>query len=405
MNYVAYVANVKERLGAQGFTELSLPDDLNSRFALSQERAESWGQLVILLAGKVNMVESAEREAMVAAAGAWVRSLRKGEKGCHAILVFPFDRKVKEAESEAITGLRQEDPAKRWSVIPWTADLEVELLDRHVGFPPVPADVARALTEVPRTRVAEMVRRSTGPRIGRPRLLADMSYLPATRLILATTIAYYLWSILMGDTGNLLGGLGGILAGPQRQALIRWGANQGMLVLSEGQQWRLLTHILLHGGLLHLGFNMWALWRLGPHVEMVYGTWRMLFIYLVAGVVGGIGSTAFRADLITSVGASGAVLGLLGALVYFGQTFKDRPLNWHGLWGPVAINLLSGFFIPFIDTYAHIGGFLGGLIAAFIAGVPGRRQPWQIYGMAALGLFLVLIVVGLIPMPHMAATP
>ncbi|MFZ5826119.1 MAG: rhomboid family protein [Bacillota bacterium] len=401
MNYAAYIAHLKERLGEQGFGELALPGDLTDRFGLALERQEPWGRLLLVLAGKVNMTERTEQEALVAAAGAWVRNM---PKGAHLILVFPFDRKVKEEESEPIVRLRQDGPERRWSVVPWTADLEVELLDRHTGFPPVDAQVARALTEVPRTKVEELVRRSTGPRVGRPRVLGDMSFVPATRVILATTIAYYLWALLMGG-GGLLGGIFGVLAGPNLQTLIRWGANYGALVFYEGQQWRLLSHILLHGGLLHLGLNMWALWRIGQYVEMVYGTGRMLFIYLVAGMAGGIASTAFRPDLVPSVGASGAVLGLLGALIYFGRTFKDRPVNWHGLWGPVAINLLYGFFIPIIDNYAHVGGFIGGMIAGFVAGVPGLRRPWQPWAMGAVGLVLGLLLTGVIPLPHLVSRP
>lgn len=404
MNYAAYIAGVRERLGALGFTELTPQPDLTERFALTLEREERWGRLVIALVSKLNMTDGAEREAAVAAAGAWTRALRRGETGAHMILVFPFDRKVKEEESEAILKLRQEGSDRRWSLVPWTADLEVELLDRHTGFPPVPPEVARALTEVPRGRVEEIVRRSSGPRVGRPRLLGSLSHLPATRIILALTISYYLWTLLMSGIGSSFGAMGGLfgglLGGPDTRTLLNWGANNGLLVFAHGQQWRLLSYMLLHGSIWHLGLNMWALWRLGQHVEMVYGTGRMLFIYLVAGVAGGIGSTAFRGDFVTSVGASGAVMGLLGALIYFGHSFRERPVNWQGLWSPVIFTLLYGFFMPFIDNHAHIGGLLGGLLAGFLAGVPGERKPWRSAAMATLAIGLALVVFGVIPLPH-----
>lgn len=399
MNYPAYIAGVKERLTSLAFTELTLPADLAGSIALALEREESWGRLIIALATQVNLTEPAPCEALLAAAGAWVRSQQRGERSCHLVLVFPFDRKVTDAESAAITRLRQDGPDRRWSVIPWTADLEVELLDRHSGFPQVDAAVARALTEVPRGAVEALVRRSTGPRLGRPRLLVSLDEVPATRLILAFTIAYYLWALLMGS-GGLLGGISGLISGADSDAMIRWGANLSPLVF-QGQQWRLLTHIFLHFGLWHLAMNMWALWSLGRHAEMIFGTGRMAFIYLVAGVSGGIASAALRPTPVFSAGASGAVLGLLGALIYFGSTFKNRPINWHGLWGPVALNLLFGFFVGFVDNYAHIGGFLGGALAACLAGAPGQRQPWRIGAMAVVSLLVALLVAGVIPLPHL----
>lgn len=401
MNYAAYIANVQDRLLSQGFTELALPADLAGRIALVLERQEKWGRLIIALAGKLNLAAPEEREGVVAAAGAW---LRNDPAGGQLILVFPFDRRVTEEESAAITALRQEDPNQRWAVIPWTADLEVELLDRHAGFPPVDLKVAQALTEVPRGAVESLVRRSTGPRVGWPRLGLSLDQVPVTRVILASTFAYYLLAVLMAG-GDALSGIGWVLTGPDRAVMGFWGANDTMRTLYEGEQWRLVTHMFLHFGLLHLGFNMMALWSVGRQVEIIYGSGRTAFIYLASGIIGGIASAAFRPGFAFSAGASGAVLGLFGAMIYFGLTFRDRPANWHGLWGPVAINLLYGFFLGFVDNYAHIGGFLGGVLTGFIAGVPGFRQPWRLGAMALFGALLALVVMGRIPLPHFGSAP
>jgi len=396
LDYPAYVAGVRERLTALSFAEAELTENLEQHIVLGMEREESWGRLIIALARQLNQTDLRQAEEQVAAAGAWARSAAE-ERACHVILVFPFDRRVEEEESAQILALREEGPDRRWSVIPWTADLDVELLDRHSGFPPVDAEVARALTEVPRGAVEQLVRRSTGPRIGRPRLVSGLSYLPATRLILATTIAYYIWTILIGGQG-LFGALNLVATGPNVGTLLAWGANHGEKALVEGQQWRLATYLLLHGGLLHLGFNMWALWRLGQYVEMVYGSGRMFFIYMVAGVTGGIASAAFRAIPVPSVGASGAIMGLLGALLYFGWAFRERRVNWQAFLTPVMINLLYGFMIPVVDNQAHIGGLLGGLAAAFVAGVPGERHAWRTWAMGAVAVLLVLVLGGVVPL-------
>ncbi len=399
MNYAAYLVNLKEQLLSAGFVAPAPSDGLTGQLGLALEREENWGRLIIALVGKPNIVEGAEQEGLVAAASDWVCSLPVRS---YLILVFPFDRRVSEAESQAILRLRQDGAEEGWAVIPWTADLEVGLLDQHAGFPPVPTGVLRALTEVPEGATGKAVQRRATPRSARPGPLLALDALPVTRTILAATIAFYLWLLLMDRMDSLFDIIGWVLGGPDLDTLIRWGANSGALVLYEGQQWRLVTHILLHGGIWHLGFNMWALWQLGQYTEHVYGSRQMLIIYLVAGVSGGIASTAFRPDLVPSVGASGAIFGLFGALIYWGWTFKDRPLNWHGLWGPVAVNLMIGFFLPFIDNYAHVGGFLGGIVAGFLVGAPGERQEWKRWLLIGVGALLVLLVLGLLPLPRMA---
>jgi membrane associated rhomboid family serine protease len=390
-----YTAQVRQRLLGQGFAELASPADIG--FTLTLARKESWGRLLLAVAPIGIGDQPAAREALSSASGAWVLNMqRQGAEPCYMVLIFPFARRVPDALSGAVKALRREDPQQRWGVIPWTADLEVELVDRHTGFPRVDDGVARALTELERGAVAERWERLTGPRIGRGAALRiDMGHMPVTRLILAATISYYLWVAIAA------GGLAALLGGPSAPALVTWGANDTRYVFGAGEQWRLFSHMLLHGGLLHLGLNMWALWNLGRHVEMVYGGGRMAFIYVVAGVLGGVASVAVRATTVTSVGASGAIMGLMGALVYFALALPGRRVDWRNLMGPVGINLMLGFFIPGIDNYAHIGGFIGGVLAAFLAGIPGERKPWRFAAMAAAGLVVLLLVGGVLPLPRL----
>lgn len=399
MNDQAYLAQVQAKLVDRGYAEHPVPADLSGRIPVALRRTEEWGELLLCIATGDDAAEASRREALVSAVGAWVRQeARRAEQPFYAVLVFPFTGGVSDELSEAIKALRIEDPQQRWGLITWTADLAVELVDRHTGFPPVDHEVAQVLTEVPRGAAEEAWRSATGPRLGaRRNPLGNLGYVPATRLILATTVAAYLAVILIGG-----GGLGNLLTGgPTGQSLAVWGANHGRLVIDYGQHWRLFTYMLLHGGLMHLGFNMWALWQVGRYVELVYGSARMVFIYVVAGVAGGIASTVFRSGAVLSVGASGAILGLMGALVYFAMALPGRRVDWQGLLAPVGINLAFGFLVGGIDNYAHIGGFIGGLLAAFLAGIPGQRKPWRLAAMAGVTVAMLLLLAGRIPLVHL----
>jgi membrane associated rhomboid family serine protease len=399
VNYPGYLAHLRDRLAALGFGGLEAPSDLAVHLGLSAQRTEPWGRLLLLLPAAPSTAAAAggeAREALLAAVGAWVRGLqRRDELPLYALVVFPFEQKVPDELSAAIRSRQQEDAERRWGVIPWVADLEVELVDRHSGFPRVPDQVTHALTEVPRGAVEEAVRKATGPRIGHHPLKVDLGYVPVTRFVLAITVAYYLWVLLVG------GSLMNLVSGPSANALIRWGANYGQAVLVGGEQWRYLTYILLHGNLLHLGMNMWAFWALGRHSEMVYGPMSYSFIYVVSGIVGGMASTLLRPGMSFSVGASGSILGLMGGLIYFAMAMPGRRVDWRGLLGPVGINLVFGFMFRGIDNYAHIGGLIAGFAAAFVAGIPGQRTVWRKAAMAATAALLLLILAGVIRLPHL----
>ncbi|MBP2016668.1 membrane associated rhomboid family serine protease [Symbiobacterium terraclitae] len=396
MNYGAYVVLVSYRLRQVGFLTEEFPPELEGRLALVVSRREPWGRLSVVLPARLNLTDPQERAALAGDCAAWVRSGR-GEEPWQMILLFPFDRRVADEEAEAVAALEERDPDGSWGLIPWCADLEVGLLDQHRGFPPVGPEVAQILTDVPEEPAPRRAERAEGPVRAAPRRMPQIGDFPATRVILALTVAYYLWTVLMG------GGLSRLVSGPDGMALILWGANFSLLTLAEqGQQWRLVSHLFVHGGALHLAFNMWALWQVGRYIEAIYGSARMLFIYFVAGVAGGIASVALRPGLVVSVGASGAILGLMGALIYFATTVRHRRVDWQGLLTPVAINLMFGLVYGRVDNYAHVGGLIGGLLAGFVAGVPGERGGWRRFGVPALGLVVALLVAGVVPLRHIS---
>lgn len=167
---------------------------------------------------------------------------------------------------------------------------------------------------------------------------------------------------------NLLDGLSPI--SPQPQQLLNWGGN--FLPATVEQPWRLITAMFLHGGLIHLGFNMWALWDTGRLAERFYGNGQMLLIYLVSGVAGSMASLFFAASRSVSIGASGAIFGVVGCLLaaIFTKPNKLPPelvrSMRSSMLGFVGYSLVMGFVVGFIDNAAHIGGLVGGLLMGFV---------------------------------------
>ena len=142
-----------------------------------------------------------------------------------------------------------------------------------------------------------------------------------------------------------------------------------------GEYWRLLTVVLVHGSLIHLLFNMYALWIIGPIVEALYGPSRYLGIYLLCAAAGSAASYATSPS--PAVGASGAVFGLFGALLVADRVHKPAlTRNARNLTTQIGIligvNLVIGFSMPGIDNAAHIGGLAGGRLAGLRAGAQGR---------------------------------
>lgn len=154
--------------------------------------------------------------------------------------------------------------------------------------------------------------------------------------------------------------------------LLAFGANLDVLV-KNGQIYRLFTCVFLHIGIFHLVCNMYSLYVIGKEVESLYGKLKFLIIYILSGISGSILSLAFNSNTILA-GASGAIFGLLGALLYFGyyyRTYLGATIRSSVL--PVIIlNLLIGFLNPGIDNSAYIGGLVAGILTSMLVGVPDK---------------------------------
>lgn len=196
-----------------------------------------------------------------------------------------------------------------------------------------------------------------------------------TYLFIAVQVVVFIWLELHGGSTN-------------NATLIKYGAKSNLLIY-EGEWWRLITPIFLHIGFLHLAMNTLALYFLGTAVERIYGNARFAFIYLLAGVAGFIASFIFSANI--SAGASGAIYGCFGALLLFSTIYPRLFFRTMGTNVIIVliINLVFSFSATGIDTAGHLGGLLGGFLAAGIVQVPNKKK-------LALQAVYLLLTIGLI---------
>jgi len=207
------------------------------------------------------------------------------------------------------------------------------------------------------------------PVIRRPWIRSGESTITLTHIFFGINIAVYLGMVLASGSpfqefpGN---------------ELVQWGANAGELTLS-GEWWRLLTCVFVHGGLLHIAFNMWCLWDLGQLSESLYGRWTFGAVYLISGLGASLASVTWNPHVL-SVGASGAIFGLAGALIAafkLGEFSLPRAAlsgTLRSLMVFVVFNLIFGAASGVTDNAAHIGGLITGLILGVLIALIAPQQ-------------------------------
>lgn len=148
--------------------------------------------------------------------------------------------------------------------------------------------------------------------------------------------------------------------------LISFGAKYNPLIKS-GEVWRLLTCAFLHSGFIHIGCNMYSLYIIGPQINQIYGAWRYFVIYIISCITSSLLSF-FMSPYSISVGASGGIFGLMGALLAFAIIERHRieKRSLSSLLQIIVINLFIGLNIKNIDNFGHIGGLLGGILLGYI---------------------------------------
>lgn len=188
--------------------------------------------------------------------------------------------------------------------------------------------------------------------------------------------------------------------------LLRWGMYPAAIAL--GDEWyRLVSSVFLHSGWLHIGFNMYVLFLLGPPLERLLGHGRFLTLFLVSGIGGSVASYAFSPIRTLSVGASGAIFGLMAAWIVISRRLDRDATQVVAL---LAINVVLGFVLPGIDWRAHLGGAVTGALVALALttgrGQAGRRRLGQqvlaiaviLAGLAAVAVWRTEQIQQLVPL-------
>lgn len=211
------------------------------------------------------------------------------------------------------------------------------------------------------------------------------------KLIIVVNVIMYLLSLLLDPRGAMAAqgfSLFSFLA-PSNRSLLLLGATGTYPVLRLHRFWSLLAANYLHGSLMHILFNMIALWEIGPLATREFGGWRMFVIYTLGGILGFIVSVFAGVPL--TIGASAAICSLLGALLYFGKsrggTYGNAVYRQLGGWA-IAI-FAFGFLVPGINNWGHGGGMAAGALLAFLFGYQDRRR--EKIGIKYLGICCMVV--------------
>lgn len=197
-----------------------------------------------------------------------------------------------------------------------------------------------------------------------------------TNIIILTCVLYFAL-MLYGTKGNL-----------SAANLVKYGANYQPLI-KIGEWYRLFSCMFIHASGLHLLLNMYALKILGSQVESYLGKIRYTVVFILSGLIGSLFSAIFTKSV--SVGASGAIFGVLGSLLYFSYHYRiilGTSLKYEIL--PVVIfNVIIGLCIPGVDIWAHVGGLIGGAFVTMSVGVPGKINKRSIINGTICTLMLI----------------
>ena len=190
-----------------------------------------------------------------------------------------------------------------------------------------------------------------------------------TTALIVLNLIGFAWEILVGGPGML-----SMTGGGNIDRVMQEGSLYPAGVLQNGEWWRIFTGAFLHGGLIHIGVNMISLWVLGRFVEMIVGSPKMLVIYMLSLIASGLGVVFLSAPLVPTVGASGAIFGLFGALFAIGLKLGKPGMDLiKANAGILVLNLIITFTVPSISWQAHIAGLFAGFLLTLVLYFPPRR--------------------------------
>ena len=214
---------------------------------------------------------------------------------------------------------------------------------------------------------------------------------PVTTILLVANFVMfgvsYMAMVAKGDAGGLA-----ILWNMDSEVLYRLGSSFPYSIFLQHEWWRLVTAMFLHGGLIHIGFNMMFLWDFGPPLEELYGSARYFFFYVVTGAFGFLVSAATRHN---SIGASGALLGLMGLLLAVtsrrGGSYMKK-LRSHLIYS-IVILFAIGYFMGIVDNAAHFGGLASGFVFGKFSADREPQTPGEKTRAQVLAMLAILVVV------------
>jgi membrane associated rhomboid family serine protease len=216
------------------------------------------------------------------------------------------------------------------------------------------------------------------PQVRQPVTVAGATHIDrpvVTYTLIGVTVAVFLVQLLQGiDT-----------------MAEQWGMWPIGVALGD-EWWRLITSAFLHGSFLHIAFNMYVLFALGPTLERILGHGRYIVLYITAAFGGSVASYVFSDANVVSVGASGAIFGLMGALVVAGKRLRYDITQVLIL---IGINIAIGFIAPGVDWRAHLGGLVAGAAVAGLLVYAPRRHHTSVQVLGLAGVWAVLIGVAL----------
>jgi rhomboid protease GluP len=194
------------------------------------------------------------------------------------------------------------------------------------------------------------------------------------KTIIYINIAFYVFSLFLDPRGILAGGGMFNFLSPSNQSLFLLGATGTIPVIQAHRFWTLISASFLHGGILHIGFNMMALYQLGPFVLREFGFHRFINLYIITGACGFAASVLFGVPF--TMGASASICGLIGAIIYYGKSrggsygeaIYKEAMGW------IIGLIFFGLIFSGINNWAHGGGILSGMLMAFLMGYNDNKK-------------------------------
>lgn len=253
------------------------------------------------------------------------------------------------------------------------ADEQLKQLETELGIPADTFQVPTKLDESTVTNERSVVINYITTKVSDEQVQARKEKPYVTYVLLAIQIAVFLIMTFTGGTST------------NTFNLVRWGAKFNPLIFA-GEWWRFITPMFIHIGLLHLLMNSVVLYIIGPMAEKLYGKWRYALIYVLSGITGVVASFAFNINV--AAGASTAIFGIFGALLYLvvlKPHIYARSLGI-SIAGLVVVNLVVDLFSQGIDLAGHIGGLVGGFLIAGALSMPHQYFHWRriLYGASAV---------------------